>query len=101
MRRSSVYEANDGMTFATAAECKHHEQIECQTKLVGLTDGDICAAIKREDIPLADAIERIGSIIADKRRLDGVIKRRPKNKPNPADPNAAMAAIKKDMKAIS
>jgi hypothetical protein len=77
MKRTQVFEAADGTTFETAGECREHETIvDLQTKLVGLSDGDISRAFTRGDPGLAHALELAGAIIAKKRRATGDLKRK-------------------------
>ena len=75
MKQTKVFEAEDGTTFATAAECKRYEEIESLVDLLsGLTVENVGAAFDRAD-PIADAFERAGAIIAKKRRASGKLKR--------------------------
>jgi hypothetical protein len=113
MKRSHVFEAADGTTFPTSHECKAHEESEALSLLRDLTEQGIMSALARSDIPLADAIERAGNIIAAKRRKDGDLKRAKKMAPEQAkiagdlnanlkkDTASQMDATKKNMKAIS
>jgi hypothetical protein len=95
MKRSHVFEAADGKTFATAGECKAHEESEALSLLLDLSEHDIMSALARSNVPLADAFERAGNIIAAKRRESGDLKRAPK-KPDPAK-----AKIAEDLNTIA
>jgi hypothetical protein len=75
MKRSQIFEAHDGATFATSKECKFHEQTLATAKLIGLSGSDLEGALRRDDVELANAIERIGTMIADKRRESGELRR--------------------------
>jgi hypothetical protein len=98
MKRADGYKANDGTWFATAKECKLHEEIGALSiRLAHREPYEIESALRREETIIADAIERAGAIIAAKRRESGELKRAAK-KPDTAD---AMDKIKENMKAIS
>jgi hypothetical protein len=97
MKKSHVFEATDGKTFVTSEECKRHEELANLALLEGLSPEDIHEAIARTNIPLADAIERVGNIIADKRRESGELRHAAKT----TGPLVAMEKIKKNMKSIS
>lgn len=75
MKRNQVFVADDGTQFETAKECKEHEVQSSLKSLVGRTEEDILAAIGRLDIPLANALERAGKIIAGARRESGELRR--------------------------
>jgi hypothetical protein len=71
-----TFEADDGTLFETAAECKRYEEKRNLAKILSeLVPSHVTEALNRTDIPLADAIERAGSIIAAKRRESGDLKR--------------------------
>jgi hypothetical protein len=90
MKRSQIFEAEDGTTFATAAECRRYEEIVSLSSVLGnLEPKDIHAGLIREHAELADALERAGSIIAAKRRQDGELKRASKA----SDQNAVGTSI--------
>lgn len=74
----TVYEAHDGKTFDTAEECKAHERLHAADMLVGRTESDIHAALNRENPSLADAIERVAYLIANRRKEQGEVRRRRK-----------------------
>jgi hypothetical protein len=80
MKRTQVFEANDGTKFSTAEECKKHEETSSLTLLERLSPEDVSEALQRTNVLLADAFERIGNIIAEKRRQSGGLKRAAKNK---------------------
>jgi hypothetical protein len=84
MKRTQVYEANDGTKFSTSDECKKHEEISSLALLERLSPEDINEALQRTNIPLADAFERIGNIIAERRRQSGGLKRAKSKKPEAA-----------------
>jgi hypothetical protein len=97
----TTFEADDGSTFYTAADCREYEQqLAMIDLLIGRTEEQVRNALARLDIPLANAIERAGNIIADKRRESGELRRK-KKKDGKTDTGAAMDDIKKQMKAIS
>jgi len=75
MKKSHVYEAQDGKHFSTAQECRAHENSISFALLWDLKPTDIDRAIERTNRPLADAFERIGNIIAKERRMSGGLKR--------------------------
>jgi hypothetical protein len=75
MKRIRLFEANDGRTFATAAECREHDDRSLVTLLEGLSNDAVADAIERRNIELADAFERAGAIISAKRRGSGELRR--------------------------
>ena len=81
--------AFDGKTFATAEECKAYEAQHVGAQLVGLTIEQVNAAISREDVELADAIEKVGARIAATRREGGDLRRQRKAPAAPAQKEAA------------
>jgi len=89
MKRNHIFVAEDGATFETAAECKEHEAWASIGNLVNLTENDILAALNRSNMPLANALERAGAIIAAKRRESGELKRARKLRAAPPMPDAA------------
>jgi hypothetical protein len=97
MKKTQVFEAKDGATFSTAEECKKHEEKMFLGELCELSMLNVMEAIDRTNVDLADAFERIGNIIAAKRRENGELKR---SKPAKTTTDA-VANIKKNMKAIS
>jgi hypothetical protein len=104
MKRTHTYQAEDGTTFATARECKLHEEMgHLRVRLSRLDFDEVQDALDRKNIPRADAIERAGSIIARKRRESGDVKIRRKHRPEGQleSAAAAMDKIKENMKAIS
>jgi hypothetical protein len=79
MKRTTNYEAHDGKHFTTAEECREHETKIKLMRLVNMSDNDVMAAIERHNPELALAIEFAGNLIAERRRSDGVLKRRKGN----------------------
>lgn len=75
MKKSHVFEAKDGTTFQTAEACKKHEDQIFFGQLCELTTLDVMESLDRTNVPLADAFERAGNIIAAKRRESGELKR--------------------------
>lgn len=76
MKRSHIFEADDGTTFAKATDCKHYEEGgQLLHLLSNLSHAEIQTALDRTDTKLADAFERVGSIIAAERRESGELKR--------------------------
>lgn len=79
MKRSHIFEADDGTTFATAAGCKQHEEmLRLSISLSGLTQLEILRALDRTDTSRGDSFERAGNIITNKRRESGFLKHAPK-----------------------
>jgi hypothetical protein len=76
MKQVTAYESFDGVTFATAAECRQHERDQAPARLVGLTAEQVAAAMDRSDADLAEAFETVGARIAAARREAGDLKRR-------------------------
>lgn len=108
MKRTTEYQANDGTRFATAEECKRHEQDRSFECLANMTAEQVKAAINRTHIEgiganaieLADAIEFAGKLIGDKRRAMGGAKRKKKTVAEKHVEGAAtIAAAKADEKA--
>lgn len=84
----TVYEAFDGTSFDTAAECRTYEKDNAHLAIVGLTLEQALAIAAREDADRAEAVEFLGKQI-ERRRLDaGEFKRRPSqaSEPEPAAP---------------
>lgn len=82
MKHTHTFEADDGTTFATVAECKKHDELNSLLVLLsGLSPVAICDALGRIDTELAEAFERAGNIIANKRRDSGELKRVAKKQP--------------------
>ena len=75
MKAITKFEAFDGEVFPTQEECIAHEASCVQMRLIGLTGDQVEAAIKREDVDLADAIEAVGAKIARARRESGDLRR--------------------------
>ena len=88
------YRTFDGEEFATEAEARAHESEHFQNLLVGRSDVDIAAALRRDSgqIALADALERAGAVIARPRRAGGDLKRHRKGEETPAGGADASAA---------
>jgi hypothetical protein len=78
MERKIEYEANDGTRFETREECRQHDRKLKLASLLHLDEANLLAAIEREDIALADAIEFAGTLIAEKRRQSGELRRNAK-----------------------
>lgn len=78
MKIRTVFVAFDDAVFDTAEACRAHEAAHVETRLVGLTIEQVQAAINREDVDLADALEAIGNRIARARREAGDMRRGPK-----------------------
>lgn len=93
--------ADDGTPFATAAECKAYEELaELVELLSGLDASQVRNALDRTAPAFADAFERVGSIIANKRRESGELKRVKKATKTPGDDTeAAFANVTKAMEA--
>ena len=69
--------AEDGTEFDTKAECRDYEElIEIANLLSDKAPFQILDAIHRKNLPLANAIERAGTIIAAKRRESGDLRRK-------------------------
>ncbi len=70
MKQKKSFEAEDGTTFDTAAECKQYEELDSLAELISRRlPSQIKDAILRTDPELADAIERAGKLIAKNRRI--------------------------------
>lgn len=91
----TVFCTRDGQRFDTEAEARAHEREHFASMLVGLTAEQVAAALTREDRDLADALERAGDTIKDKRREAGDLKRRPKGEtpPDQAAPSVESADV--------
>jgi hypothetical protein len=107
MKRTPGFTADDGTWFATAKECKQHEQLAFVDLLKNLPPSRIFDALDRIDIPLAAAFERAGAIIAAKRLASGELKRTKKadtpmlRKSKAPDTKTAIDKIKENMKDLS
>ncbi len=78
MKRMTGYEASDHAWFETREACKAHEEginLKC---LAHMDAEQVKSALDRTNIPLANAIEFAGQLIAGKRRASGDMKRRRK-----------------------
>lgn len=75
MKIVTMYQACDGQSFETEAHCRAHEAKMAHLRLVGLTADDVQAAIARDNVELADAIEAVGTTIARARRAGGDLRR--------------------------
>jgi hypothetical protein len=99
MKRTTDYEAHDGKRFATAEECKEHEKKIKLLLLRDLHETAIMAAVERANVELADAIEFAGSLIAEKRRADGELRRKKNTAPpTPAPKPPSVSAIESKSK---
>jgi hypothetical protein len=79
MKIVQKFEAFDGTSFDTEAECKSYEREHAGAQLVGLTGEQITAALARSDeagIALAEAIEAVAYRIKKRRLENGDRKRR-------------------------
>jgi hypothetical protein len=72
----TVFVAFDETEYLTREECADYEANIWWRRLVGLTESDITAALARENAELADALEKAGQRIAQKRRESGELRRR-------------------------
>ena len=88
MKQITQYQAFDGETFATEAECRTHEAGLSHMRLVGLTAEQVEAAIARTDPDLAKAIEDVGAKIARVRRESGELRRTRKSSEPPMAPGS-------------
>lgn len=85
MERIDCWKAFTGIVFPTQEACLSHEREQVHVRLVGLTLEQVMAAIERRDLELADAIEVVGTRIANDRREAGEFKRQRKSAaPEPA-----------------
>lgn len=80
MKIITTYETFDGQKFRDLEAAKAHEATNIEGALVGLTLEQVKSAVAREDgaLPLADAIEKLGSMIAKARIAGGGTKRKRK-----------------------
>jgi hypothetical protein len=87
--QAKVYQAFDGKTFVSEAECADHEAKNWLMQFVGLTIEQVEAGIDRDNTDIADAFEKAGQRIARKRLADGerrrVVTKRERNVPDNAD----------------
>lgn len=79
MERVDAWKAFTGTVFPTQEACLAHEREQAHVRLVGLTLEQVMAAIERRDLELADAIEVVGTRIANDRREAGEFKRQRKS----------------------
>lgn len=85
MERVDAWKAFTGTVFPTQEACLAHEREQAHVRLVGLSLEQVMAAIERRDLELADAIEVVGTRIANDRREAGEFKRQRKSAaPEPA-----------------
>lgn len=96
MKREAGFRADDGTWFSTAVECRTHERKADLKRFLGLDEGQLQAGLDRADLPLANAIELAGNIIAKKRRADGGLKRKRKTIAEKRAEGATIAAAKAD-----
>lgn len=75
MKKTHVFEANDGTAFSSAADCKAHENEVRIRRMANLSHEQVLAAIFGKDRELAEVFERVASIIASNRRANGELKR--------------------------
>lgn len=87
MKAVTRYVADDGKEFGTQDECRVYEETVSFNLLVGMTPEDLHNALSRNDLNLADAIERLGRKIQNKRLDAGGSKR--VRKPKVSEPQAA------------
>jgi hypothetical protein len=80
MKRTQIFEAADGRTFATAEECREHEDRAFVTLLEGLSNDAVADALDRRNTELSDAFERAGNIISVRRRASGELRKKRKTK---------------------
>lgn len=85
MRTVQQYLAFDGKAFPTAAECEAYEGDRMIKRLIGLKPDQIKAALIRENLELADALEMFGSRIGRLRRESGEMRRKKRNAPAQED----------------
>lgn len=86
------YEAFDGATFDTAAECRQHERDMAPKRLEGLTADQVAAALDRSDPELAEAVERCAYLISSARKAAGELKRKPRENGQGASDQEGSAA---------
>jgi hypothetical protein len=70
------YIANDGKAFDTEADCRAHEDQAWRKLLLKLKPEDLEAALGRQNVPLADALEKAGRLCGEARRKAGLFKHR-------------------------
>ena len=95
MKKVTIYEAFDGRQFESEAACTSYEAEHIEMQVVGLTAEQVRAALSREDVGLADALEKIGMLIR-KRRVESGELRRLVRKAGPEDTAVAFDAEVKD-----
>ena len=83
-----MYQADDGRLFDSEEKSNAWEKRGPETRLVGLTDLQIKAAIDGHDDVLSDAIQVLGSKMQRDRLKRGVRKHAPANKKRPPAPLA-------------
>lgn len=71
----AIFQACDGSLHPTAEECRAHDEATPEHVLANRTATEILAGINRQDLEIADALERVGTKIARDRRADGEFKR--------------------------
>ena len=71
--------AFDGTAFDDPEECKAYEATRFEHRFVGLTIERVLAALDRDgdELELADAFERAGLLVRERRRKAGDFKRQP------------------------
>ena len=71
------YRAFDGAMFDTEAEALDHEEANFEMMLVNLSLAEVRAAISRDpkSLPVSDALEKAGAMIARARREAGEFRR--------------------------
>ena len=73
------YLSDDGRTFPTEKECREHEEGVWRKLIFGLkTPEALDRALKGEDQPLSDALEKAGNMCAEARRARGDLRRKPR-----------------------
>lgn len=75
MKTVTMFEAFTGAVFPTEVDCRAHERENAHRRMIGLTEEQVMAAIERRDPELAEAIEAVGTRIANDRRAAGEFKR--------------------------
>jgi DNA-binding transcriptional MerR regulator len=90
--------AFDGTRFFSEEECAAYEAAHWQRQLVGMTLEQVEAALAREDVDRADALEKAGQRIARKRLADGERRRKAPNPPADVD---ALARVEQSKPLIS
>lgn len=74
----TVYIAFDGARFDSEAECAAYERLHSGSRVAGLTEAEIAAAIAGDNREVADAIEAVAKKVRDARIARGELKRKPK-----------------------